>query len=566
LNSSDNYFEEHRQIVSEQVMATFLLHADSLIVAGGVGLSSLKPVPKEFAGIAKSCGHRPLVVKKRAIMLEKAVRWVRTHSITGQGIVISSRQRSSYPEVTGYFIPTLLSIGERNLASQYAQWLVSVQKNDGSFGAADNGCSFAFDTGLVVRGWAALVGRMPSLEMPLRRACNWLLRSADPTGRLPVPLPGDAWSLGRRGEVSEAIHVYVLPPLLAAADVLNEPSYRQFVDRSLNYYLQNVTLTDFTQPNALTHFYAYVQEALLDLGCEAEARAGMASVARLQQPTGAVPGYHDVDWICSTGLAQLAQVWFRLGETVRANKAMEFLSLLQNGTGGFYGSYGVGADYFAAEEISWAVKYAIEATQKQISSHFDDTAPSYQPDILQTDGRVQAVLRHLGNLDGKRLLDVGCGKGRYAKLIKQLYPQALVTATDVSAEMLRHVPPGIRTVQNSMLNMPFGDGEFDAVICIEALEHAVQIEESVSEMARVLAPGGKLVIIDKNAEKLGALEMPSWEKWFGREELLDMIRANGMRATSEFTGFEQVYVPNGLFVCWVGKKQGPVGSVDGPTT
>jgi len=52
-------FEEHRQIVSEQVMATFLLHADSLIAAGGVGLSSLKPVPKEFAGIAKSCGHRP---------------------------------------------------------------------------------------------------------------------------------------------------------------------------------------------------------------------------------------------------------------------------------------------------------------------------------------------------------------------------------------------------------------------------------------------------------------------------------------------------------------------------
>ncbi|MGA3112941.1 MAG: prenyltransferase/squalene oxidase repeat-containing protein [Syntrophobacteraceae bacterium] len=297
-------------------------------------------------------------------MLEKAVRWVRAHSITSQGIAVSSRRRSSYPEVTGYFIPTLLAIGERDLASQYAQWLLSVQKNDGSFGGAGNDCSFAFDTGQVVRGWVALVGQMPSLEMPLRGACNWLLRSADPdTGRLRVPLPGTDWSLGRRGEVSEAIHLYVLPPLLAAADVLNEPAYRQFADKSLNYYLRNVNLTNFACPNALTHFYAYIQEALLDLGCETEARAGMASVARFQQPTGAVPAYHDVNWVCSTGLAQLAQMWFRLGETARANKAIEFLALLQNGTGGFYGSYGVGADYFAAEEISWAVKFAIEATQ-----------------------------------------------------------------------------------------------------------------------------------------------------------------------------------------------------------
>jgi len=317
-------------------------------------------------------------------MLEEAVRWVRANSITGQGIVISSRQRSCYPEVTGYYIPTLLSVGERGLASQYAQWLLSVQKNDGSFGIGGNGCSFAFDTGQVVRGWVAMVGQMPSLEMPIRRACDWLIRSADPAGRLLVPPPGGAWSLGRRGEVSEGIHLYVLPPFVAAAEALNEPSYRQFADKSMNYYLKNVTLTDFAQPNALTHFYAYVQEALLDLGCEAEARAGMASVAGYQQPTGAVPGYYDVEWICSTGLAQLAQVWFRLGETARGNKAMEFLSLLQNGSGGFYGSYGVGADYFPADEISWAVKYTIEAAQRQISSN---AATSCRSGISETNGR-----------------------------------------------------------------------------------------------------------------------------------------------------------------------------------
>ncbi len=487
-------------------------------------------------------------------MLEKAIRWIKNNSIAGQGIVISSHKRVSYPEVTGYFIPTLLSIGERELAYQYARWLLSVQRQDGSYGL--NGHSYVFDTGQVVRGWAALLEQMPELEQPLRRACDWLLETADArTGRLMVPLPGTDWSLGRRGEVSEATHLYVLPPLRRAAELLNELRYGKFVDKSLDYYLKNVNLTEFSQPNALTHFYAYTQEALLELGCEDEARRGMASVAGFQQPTGAVPGYSDVNWVCSAGLAQLAQVWYRLGETERSDAALKFLEMLQNPSGGFFGSYGVGADYFPAEEISWTCKYAIEAAQQQIAGHFDQTVNIYQHDIAETDGRVEAVLRHLGNLDGKRVLDAGCGKGRFSAIIKRRYGQVDVTALDISSEMLRHVPPGIRTVQGGILDMPFADGEFDAAICIEALEHVVQIQEGVKELTRVLAPGGKLIIIDKNKDKLGALEMPSWEKWFGREELLGMMQANGLEAGAEFIGYDDVTQPDGLFVCWSGQKR-----------
>lgn len=486
-------------------------------------------------------------------MLEKAIQWIKNNSIPGQGIVVSSRNRVSYPEVTGYLIPTLLSIGEHDLAHQYAQWLVSIQNQDGSYGLGE--LSYAFDTGQVVRGFVALLGRMPELEQPLRRACNWLIDTADSqTGRLMVPPPGKAWNLGRRGEVNEGIHLYVLPSLQRAGELLNEPRYSTFADKSLNYYLKNVSLTDFTQPNSLTHFYAYIQEALLELGCEEQAHAGMASVAEFQQSTGAVPGYSDVNWICSAGLAQLAQVWYRLGETKRADAALKFLKMLQNPSGGFFGSYGIGADYFPDAEISWAVKYAVEAAHQQIASHFDQTVDVYQADIAETDGRVRAVLHHLGDLNGKRVLDAGCGKGRYAAMLRRRYPRADVTALDISAEMLRHVPSGIHTVQGGILNMPFAEGEFDAVICIEALEHIVQIAEGVKELTRVLAPGGKLIIIDKNKDKLGALEMPSWEKWFGREELLGMLRANGIKANAELIGHDNVVQPDGLFICWTGEK------------
>src|SRR4029079_15844875 len=220
---------------------------------------------------------------------------------------------------------------------------------------------FAFDTGQVVRGWTALLPTHPDLATPLRHACDWLIAASDARGRLPVPRPGGAWSLGSRGEVHEAIHLYVLAPLRAAGDLLDERRYRDFANRSRDYYLELVHDLRFDAPNLLTHFYAYIQEALWELGCGDDVRRGMDDVARWQQRNGAVPAYSDVPWVCTTGIAQLAQVWFRLGETERAERALAFLWSLQNPSGGFFGSYGVGAAYFPDQEPSWGVKYAIEA-------------------------------------------------------------------------------------------------------------------------------------------------------------------------------------------------------------
>jgi malonyl-CoA O-methyltransferase len=398
---------------------------------------------------------------------------------------------------------------------------------------------------------------MPELEAPLRRACDWLLDSADPsTGRLPVPPPRADWSLGARGEISEGVHLYVLPALRRAGELLNEPRYGTFVVKALRYYLRNVPLKEFGQPNALTHFFAYIQEALLDLGEGDTAAAGMKSVERYQQKTGAVPGFSDVNWVCSTGQAQLGMVWYRLGQLERAEAALSFLEQLQNPSGGFFGSYGVGASYFPAEEISWAAKYAIEATQHRIAGHFDATVGAYDPSISAQDPRAQALFRHLGRLEGKRVLDAGCGKGRYSALLKQACASAHLTALDVSAAMLKHVPAGIRTVQHSLLSMPFDDGAFDAVFCIEALEHAVDIEQAVKELARVTAPGGVLLIIDKDRERLGALAMPSWEKWFGREDLACLIREEGFTVQVDPLHRGGPGVPGGLFLCWAGRKGG----------
>ena len=57
-----------------------------------------------------------------------------------------------------------------------------------------------------------------------------------------------------------------------------------------------------------------------------------------------------------------------------------------------------------------------------------------------------------------------------------------------------------------MTALPFRDGSFDCAYATESLEHAVDIEDAVAEMCRVVKPGGRIVIIDKNAEQWGTFE------------------------------------------------------------
>ena len=486
-------------------------------------------------------------------MLQQAIQWLAKNHLNGIAVPVTHRNRTPYPEVTGYYIPTLLSIGEMSLAENFARWLVEQQNADGSFSLDNPNISYVFDTGQVIRGWVSILDRLPELAEPLQRACQWIIQGADPvTGKFKRPAPNGDWSLGPRGEVNEGIHLYVIQPLRDAARLLQNPSIQIAADKALASYLQDPSLTQFKMTNALTHFYGYIQEALFETGCIEEAKRGMASLEPFQQDNGAVPGYHDVQWVCSTGLAQLAKVWYFLGDVMRADRAMQFLQQLQNASGGFYGSYGVDATYFPTEEISWAVKYAIEAEHLKIAAHFNQTAHHYAPEIPAQDGRAQTVLYTAGK--PRRVLDAGCGKGRYAALIKQQHPDADVHAVDVSAEMLRHVPAGIQTQIASIQALPYSDAHFDFVFCVEALEHAPNPTAAIQEMTRVLAPGGRLLIIDKNSERLGRLQIESWERWFDVKALSKVMQACQLDVSAEFISYDN-QAADGLFVAWLGAKK-----------
>ena len=102
-------------------------------------------------------------------------------------------------------------------------------------------------------------------------------------------------------------------------------------------------------------------EALCELGELDLAARGMADVEGCQRGDGSIPAYPDVDWVCSTGMAQYALVWYMLGKRRPADLALRYLEKIQNRSGGFFGSYGKGAKYIPKAEISWAVKYLLDA-------------------------------------------------------------------------------------------------------------------------------------------------------------------------------------------------------------
>ena len=192
-----------------------------------------------------------------------------------------------------------------------------------------------------------------------------------------------------------------------------------------------------------------------------------------------------------------------------------------------------------------------------IINHFNEAASDEENFPSTIDARiyhVQLLLEYFGNINGKRVLDVGCGKGRFARVLHERYPQASITGLDLAEAMLRHVPAGIGACAGSMTALPFPSDSFDSAYATESLEHAVDIDTAVAEICRVVKPGGRIVIIDKNKQKWGRLKTPEWEKWFDRRQLERLLEKHCRQVSSREISYWEDVAPDGLFLAWLAEK------------
>jgi demethylmenaquinone methyltransferase/2-methoxy-6-polyprenyl-1,4-benzoquinol methylase len=98
----------------------------------------------------------------------------------------------------------------------------------------------------------------------------------------------------------------------------------------------------------------------------------------------------------------------------------------------------------------------------------------------------------------RRVLDLATGSGDLALAIARKLPEAKITAADFSAEMLAQARrKGVRdTILADALRLPFESGTFDCVTVAFGLRNMADWGAALREMARVLAPGGHLLVLD----------------------------------------------------------------------
>jgi ubiquinone/menaquinone biosynthesis C-methylase UbiE len=105
----------------------------------------------------------------------------------------------------------------------------------------------------------------------------------------------------------------------------------------------------------------------------------------------------------------------------------------------------------------------------------------------------------LGDLAGKRVLDIGCGLG--GKTVAYAEARARVTGVDLSEKNVAQCSAFARArgveaafAAGDAERLPFAGGSFDAVIANDSLEHFANPEAALRELARVLKPGGSIFL------------------------------------------------------------------------
>lgn len=116
-----------------------------------------------------------------------------------------------------------------------------------------------------------------------------------------------------------------------------------------------------------------------------------------------------------------------------------------------------------------------------------------------------ACIKSLDIKPHDNVLDLCCGTGDLAGIIKKIQPQACVTGIDFSENMLdiaKDKYPNVQFFQGDATNLPYEDNTFDIVTMGFGLRNIQNAEKAIEEVYRILKPNGKFLHLDFGEKNL----------------------------------------------------------------
>jgi hypothetical protein len=338
--------------------------------------------------------------------LEKTIDWLITaqkaNNDGGMGSYhLINKWSSSYPETTGYIIPTLIQYGnthnypEANAAGlKAADFLLKIQKESGGWQGGrtgENKPEIVFNTGQVIRGIIAAyrqTGNKAYLGAGVK-AGKWLSGIQHPEGY---------WQAHALMNKARVYDTFVDAPLLELYGVTGDDEFKTTAIRNLDWVINKKMLdngwfedcdnTVKRNDKPILHTIAYTLDGLIDCGLILEeekyievAKTGALKLRDRFLSDGFLHGRFDRNWIGSeymicTGCAQMTIIWLKLfkitGEMAYRDAAGRMLNLLifiqsrninedENTLGAIPGSFPLWGRYEPFAFPNWATKFFCDA-------------------------------------------------------------------------------------------------------------------------------------------------------------------------------------------------------------
>jgi len=169
--------------------------------------------------------------------------------------------------------------------------------------------------------------------------------------------------------------------------------------------------------------------------------------------------------------------------------------------------------------------------------------PRVYRDLFKYGNARPAVLRSLDLKGDERILDAGSGSGFYSIYLAKHLDSGKIVAVDQSKEMLafldrkarrKKLSDRIETHHGDLLELPLEDEAVDMGISIAVLHHIPEIRKALQELYRVIRPGGRLVVVDWDAD-----DSINPHKHGGHDHGLHIDEFHGLLRETGFTNITQ---------------------------